>query len=72
MKPLSIGSALLTSLLISGCSTAGPYVTNISSDGKGGLVIEKTMIEYNGLVGVVSQKNPSSTTIQLIPKDESK
>ena len=37
-----------TSLLVlSGCSTAGPFVTSISSDGQGGLIVEKAYIEYS-------------------------
>lgn len=50
---------------LAGCSTAGPFVTNISSDGRGGLNIEKQEVEYNWFLGVVGNKNTSSQNIQL-------
>lgn len=57
---------LVLVLLIAGCSTAGPYVTNISSDGKGGLVVEKSSVEYNGITGTVGSKSDVSVvTIQV-------
>ena len=49
-----------------GCTTAGPYVTNISSDGKGGLVVEKASVEMNAITGTVSNKSDISVmTIQV-------
>jgi hypothetical protein len=52
-------------LVVAGCSTAGPFITNISSDGKGSLVVEKAMIQYNGFTGTVSTKDHTSSTIQV-------
>ncbi|MFA5411403.1 MAG: lipoprotein [Candidatus Omnitrophota bacterium] len=52
-------------ILLAGCSTAGPFVTNISSDGRGGLNIEKQQVEYNWFLGVVSTKNPTTSNIQI-------
>ncbi len=57
-------------ILLSGCSTAGPFVTGISSNGKGGLVVEKSNVEYNWLLGVVSNKDTTSSTIQIFPENE--
>ncbi len=57
--------AAATLLALGSCSTAGPFVTNISSDGNGNLVIEKSMIEYNGFMGTVTNKDVTSTTIRL-------
>ena len=31
--------SILLAMSLTACTTAGPYVTNISSDGKGGLYI---------------------------------
>jgi len=52
-------------ILMSGCTTAGPFVSNISSDGRGGLNIEKQKVEYNMLFGVVSTTETTTTNIQL-------
>jgi len=41
-------------LVMAGCTTAGPYVTNISSDGSNGLNIEKCKVELNMFLGVVN------------------
>ncbi len=56
---------LLTLLLASGCTTAGPFVTSISSDGRGNLVIEKSMVEFNSFTGAVSNKNSTTTTLRF-------
>jgi len=37
---------LLLIPLLAGCSTAGPFVTNVSSDGQGNLIIEKSMVSF--------------------------
>ena len=55
-------------LFLIGCTTAGPFVTNISSDGKGGLIIEKTRIQYNAFTDTVGNKDSSTTKIQVIPE----
>ena len=55
-------------LLLIGCTTAGPYVTNISSDGRGGLIIEKGKIQYNSFTGTVGNKDSFTTKIQVIPE----
>ena len=57
-------------LLFLGCSSAGPFVTGISSDGRGNLIIEKNTVEYNSFTGTVSLgDNPSTTVIQVIPQE---
>ena len=45
-----------------GCTTAGPYVTNISSDGAYGLNIEKCKVELNAFLGVVNTGECSNTS----------
>ena len=54
------------SILATSCTTAGPFVTSISSDGRGGLIIEKSMVKYNSFMGTVSNENTTTTTIKLI------
>lgn len=57
--------SLLSVLLLSACTTAGPYVTNISSDGNNGLNIEKCKVELNAFLGVVSTGDCNTTTVKL-------
>lgn len=58
-------AVLLISSVLTGCSTAGPFVTNISSDGRGGLNIEKQKVQYNMFLGVVSTTETTNSNIQL-------
>ena len=57
---------ILLALFFTGCTTAGPYITNISSDGRGGLIIEKGRVQYNAFTGTVGNKDVSTTKIQVI------
>lgn len=58
---------LAVALLGCSCSTAGPFVTSVSSDGRGNLVIEKSMVQMNAFTGTISNKNPTTTTIRVVP-----
>lgn len=66
MKKLAmlIGIPLLL-VTLAGCSTAGPFVSNISSDGRGGLNIEKQKVQYNMFLGVVGTTETTNSNIQL-------
>ncbi len=55
ITPLIIGLAIISSILLSGCSSAGPFVTNITSDGQGNLLVEKSMIRCNWVTGTISE-----------------
>ena len=57
--------SILLAMSLTACSTAGPYVTNISSDGKGGLNIEKCGVKMNAFLGTVSTSECTSQHIQL-------
>lgn len=65
MKHTRLAIAALA-LLATGCTTAGPFVTSISSDGNGNLIIEKSMVKMNSFMGTVSNVNTTTTTIRLI------
>ncbi len=52
-------------VLLSGCTTAGPFVSNISSDGKGGLNIEKSRVKLNFWTNGLETCDTTSSTIQL-------
>jgi uncharacterized protein YxeA len=57
---------LLIVVLFYGCTSAGPYVTNISSDGKCNLIVEKNTVHMNGFTGTVSAgANPFTMTIRV-------
>ena len=53
--------SILLAMSLTACTTAGPYVTNISSDGKGGLNIEKCGVKMNAFLGTVSTSMYIST-----------
>lgn len=52
-------------MLLAACTNAGPFVTNISSDGNSGLIIEKCQIHMNAFMGTVSNDNCTSTQIKV-------
>ncbi|PFG11281.1 hypothetical protein [Marinobacter sp. LV10MA510-1] len=60
-----IAATLLIATAIAGCTTAGPYVTNISSDGNNGLNIEKCAVKMNAFMGTVSTVDCSSQHVRL-------
>lgn len=41
MKALLAFTCLCLTCLLVGCSTAGPFVTNIYPDGQGGIIVER-------------------------------
>mgnify|MGYP001767212975 CR=1 FL=1 len=61
---LGVGSLFLVSC----ATTAGPFVTAISSDGAGGLVVEKCMARFDPWMGTVGNHNCNSANIQINPK----
>jgi hypothetical protein len=63
MSQIIFVSALL--FLLQACSTAGPFVTNVSSDGNNGLNIEKCHVHYNALGGTVSSSDCTTQNIKL-------
>jgi len=62
MKAYLIAALLLT---LTGCTTAGPYVTNISSNGANGLNIEKCSVHMNAFMGTVSTGECTTQSITL-------
>ncbi|ASK34894.1 hypothetical protein CEK62_11120 [Alcanivorax sp. N3-2A] len=54
-----------TYIFLTGCTTAGPYVTNISSDGDYGLNVEKCAVKLNAFMGTVSTTDCTSTHLRL-------
>lgn len=59
-------------LVLAGCaSTAGPFVTSVSSDGRGGIIVEKCVARFNPWTETVSNADCRTTTIQIRPVDAS-
>ena len=59
-------AAVMASLALSGCiSRAGPFVTSISSDGDGGLVVEKCMAQFDPWMSTVANDQCSTHKIQI-------
>lgn len=58
--------ATISTIVISGCSSrAGPFVTSISSDGRGGLIVEKCMAKFDPWMSTVNNDNCTSTTMHV-------
>ena len=63
---MRIIALILISLSILACnSKAGPFITNISSDGKGGLTVEKCMVNLNRMITTVESSDCTNTSIAL-------
>ena len=53
---------LSTLFLLSSCTTAGPFITNITPNKDGTFTVEKCLIEYTGF-GTLSNKNCTVSTV---------
>ena len=56
---------ILALLTVVGCSTAGPFVTSVSSNWRGGIVVEKCSITLNQFTSTISNKDCHQSQIQL-------
>lgn len=67
MRKLMLLAVLLTGMVMfQGCTSAGPFVTDISADGDGGLVITKNTAVLDPFLGVIKDGNrPITYTIKL-------
>ena len=74
LKQIALAGIVVTGVFtVSGCTTAGPFVTNISSDGKGNLIVEKNTVHMNAFMGTVSSgESPSTQVIRILPESEVK
>ncbi|MBA7496447.1 hypothetical protein ES702_07055 [subsurface metagenome] len=54
---------------LAGCSSAGPFVTDIGYDGEGNLVITKNMIVFNNFMAHISNGENPQTIVIKSPKD---
>jgi type IV secretion system protein VirB7 len=59
---------LAAAACIGGCSTAGPYVTDVAYDGEGNLLITKNTVVFDAFFGVVSTGDSEQTIVIKTPK----
>lgn len=66
MRKLLVVSLIFSAVTMTGCSSkAGPFVTNISSDGRGGLTVEKCMVRLDRTINTVESSDCTNTSIAL-------
>ena len=65
MNKTIIGLVFLASMVLSGCTSCGPFITSISSDGGNRLHIEKCMVYMNAFMGTVSNSECTSQDITV-------
>lgn len=69
-KSMKLRHLLIPITLLAGsCTTAGPFVTSISSDGQGNLVIEKSMVKFNAFMGTVSNESTTTHKVHFVAVD---
>ena len=57
---------LSVTIFVSGCvGKYGPFVTDISPDGKGGIVVEKSMLVVNNFTGDITVEDVTTKTIYI-------
>ena len=54
---------ILSGFFLSACTTAGPFITNISQNKDGILTIEKCQVEHNAFTGAISTINCTSSKV---------
>ena len=54
---------LSVGLFLSACTTAGPFITNISQHKDGTLTVEKCQVEHNAFTGAISTINCTSSKV---------
>ena len=59
---------LAAALALSGCSTAGPFVTDVAYDGEGNLLITKNSVKFDAFFGVISMNDEEQITVLKTPK----
>lgn len=52
-------------LLTSGCTTAGPFVTNIGLSGPGQLAVEKCLVQFDSYNGTISNKDCKTSYVYI-------
>ena len=56
-------------LALAGCTSSGPFVTSVSSDGQGGLNIVSCMSTYDAATGTQGNGQCSNSHVQVVSQD---
>lgn len=59
---------LIAALFVTGCTSAGPYVTGISYDGQGDLLVTKNTVVFNWFFGTIGTGDKEQTIVIKSPK----
>lgn len=68
MKARILVILLLGAMLVAGCTSAGPYVTDIAYDGEGNLMVTKNTVKFNWFFGTVHTGENEQTIVIKTPK----
>jgi hypothetical protein len=73
LRIAGIAIATAVAVTLTGCTTeAGPFVTNVSSDGKGDILMEKNTVVVNSFTGTVTTGfHPTQELIRVVPEPQS-
>lgn len=55
-------------MILTGCTHAGPYVTNIAYDGQGNLLVTKNTVVFNWFFSTVGNGDKETTVMIQAPK----
>ena len=67
-KIITLAGAILVGTILTGCTTAGPFITNISSDGDGNLIIEKSRVKFNAFTTTIANEGGTTHKIRISPR----
>ncbi len=59
--------SLAAAAFLSACTSSGPFVTSISSDGNGGLNVISCASTYNAFMGTQGNGACSNSHVQVVP-----
>ena len=54
---------ILIAFALQACTYAGPFVTHISQNKEGALIVEKCMVEHNALSGAIATTNCTQSKV---------
>ncbi len=57
----------IVAVMMAGCTSAGPFVTDVGYDGLGNLVVTKNTIVYDGFFGVLKNGDTPQTYVLAAP-----
>jgi len=70
MRKIAIVLLLAAAIFLTGCTSAGPYVTNIGYDGNGDLMITTDTVEFNWFFGVDQNGGDTKVHRLITPKNK--